>query len=48
MKRFNIYYTGMITIEAETEEEAEDKFNYRYYDYGDIEDIEEILEERDD
>lgn len=39
MKIFDIYYSGVISIEAETEEEAIDEFNRKYFDYGDIEDI---------
>lgn len=41
MKVFDIYYSGVISIEAETEEEARNEFYSKYCDYGDIEDVTE-------
>ena len=48
MKEFDIYYSGVITIEAETEEDARDEFYRKYFGYGDIDEIEDITEEEDD
>ena len=42
MKIFDVYYSGVITIEAETEEDARIEFYHKYFDYGDIEEIEEL------
>ena len=39
MKIFDIYYSGVVSIEAETEEEALIEFNRKYFDYGDVDDI---------
>ena len=47
MKIFDIYYSGVVSIEAETEEEARYEFFNKYFDYGDIDDIDEIEEEED-
>ena len=45
MKMFDIYYSGIISIEAETAEEAAKEFDWRYPDYGNIDDIEDVTEE---
>ena len=45
MKMFDVYYSGVITIEAETEEEAIERFDSKYYDYGNIDEIEDVTEE---
>ena len=43
MRVFDVYYSGIMSIEAETEEEARDKF-YREYSSGDgvIDEIEDV------
>ena len=46
MKIFDVYYSGVISIEAETEEEARGDFDRKYWDYGDIDEIEDVTEER--
>lgn len=45
MRMFDVYYSGVISIEAETEEEAEDEFIRKYWEYGDIDEIEDVTEE---
>lgn len=45
MKMFDVYYSGVISIEAETEEEARDEFFSKYFDYGDIDEVEDVTEE---
>lgn len=45
MRIFDIYYSGVVSIEAETEEEAIYEFNRKYFDYGDIDDITEEEED---
>jgi hypothetical protein len=45
MKMFDVYYSGVISIEAETEEEARDEFNRKYFGYGDIDEVEDVTEE---
>lgn len=45
MKMFDVYYSGVVSIEAETEEEARDDFYRKYWDYGDVEEIEDVTEE---
>ena len=44
MRMFDIYYSGVVSIEAETEDEAVDEY-YRKYDYGDIDEVEDVTEE---
>jgi len=54
MKRFNITFaiTGGVTIEAETEAEAKEKFNkykeHELYEHANPSEITEIFEEEDD
>ena len=48
MRMFDVYYSGVITIEAETEEEARDEFYLRYFDYGDIDEVEDVTNEYED
>ena len=48
MKNFDVYYGGVITIEAETEEEAREEFYRKYFGYGDIDEIEELEDGEDD
>ena len=45
MKKFEFYFkgVGVITIEAETEEEAREEFNDKYSMYADG-DIEEVID----
>lgn len=45
MKYFDIYYSGVVTIEAETEEEAIDDFYRKYFDYGDVDEVEDVTKE---
>ena len=45
MKMFDVYYSGVVSIEAETEEEAEQIFNSKYFDYGSIDEIEDVTKE---
>lgn len=45
MRMFDVYYSGVISIEAKTAEEAGEKFERKYYDYGSIDDIEDVTEE---
>ena len=45
MRMFDIYYSGAISIEAETEEEALEEFNRKYAFYGDVDEIEDVTEE---
>ena len=44
MRMFDVYYSGVITIEAETEEDARIEFFDKYFDYGDIDEIEDVTE----
>lgn len=39
---YTVYYSGAITIEADSEDEARDIFEREYFDYGDIEEVEAI------
>ena len=48
MKIFDVYYSGIIPIEAETEEEARDEFYRRYFGYGDIDEVEDVTNEYED
>lgn len=48
MRMFDVYYSGVVSIEAETEEEALEKFNYKYFDYGDVDEIEDVTAELED
>lgn len=48
MRMFDVYYSGVVTIEAETEEEALEEFQRKYCCYGDVEDIEDVTEEWED
>ena len=48
MKMFDVYYSGVVSIEAETEEEARDEFYRRYFDYGDIDEVEDVTKEYED
>ena len=45
MRMFDVYYSGVISIEAETEEEAREEFYHKYYDHGDIDEVEDVTEE---
>lgn len=45
MRMFDVYYSGIITIEAESRKEAIEEFYRKYSDYGDIEDIMEDYED---
>lgn len=45
MKYFDIYYSGVVTIEAETEEEAIDDFYREYFNYGDVDEVEDVTKE---
>ena len=45
MRIFDIYYSGVISIEAETENEALDEFYRKYSDYGDVDEVEDVTEE---
>lgn len=48
MRMFDVYYSGVISIEAETEEEARNEFYRKYHGDGDIDDIEDVTEEYED
>ena len=48
MKMFDIYYSGVVSIEAETEEEARYEFFNKYVSYGDIDYIEDVTKEWED
>lgn len=48
MKMFDVYYSGVISIEAETAEEAELEFERKYFDYGDIDEVEDVTNEYED
>lgn len=45
MRMFDVYYSGVVSIEAETEEEALEEFNRKYFDYGDADVVEDVTEE---
>ena len=48
MKMFDVYYSGVISIEAETEEEARYEFNRKYFVFGYIDEVEDVTEEWED
>jgi len=48
MRIFDVYYSGVMSISAETEEEAREEFDRRYYDYGSIDEIEDVTKEYED
>jgi len=48
MRIFDVYYSGVMSIEAETEEEARDKFYREYSGDGDIDQIEDVTNEFED
>jgi hypothetical protein len=45
MKMFDVYYSGVMTFEAETEDEARNEFYLKYFGYGDIDEVEDVTEE---
>lgn len=48
MKEFEVLYSGAVIIEAETEDEALDIFNKKYWDYGNWDEINELGEVEED
>lgn len=48
MRIFDVYYSGVISISAETEKEARDEFYRRYSGDGDIDQIEDVTKEWED
>jgi len=48
MRMFDVYYSGVISIEAETEDEARNEFYRKYFDHGDIDEVEDVTEEWED
>ncbi len=48
MRTFDIYYSGVVTIEAEDEEDAIAQFDSKYCDYGSIDEIDSIEDEEEE